>query len=162
VKLLNNMVASLTWDCCLIPDMGMLHPLPTSVYSTYKSLILDGFLKFWCFSLDWQEWIQKLPLFFPYGCFRFLVRRWVFILYNFNYLHLGPIPLSVLFLKFTQPLVSRGLQFIWYSLLWGCCVVKSREDHMKKSASCVKLSFGTRVDNETRIGMQTHEYVNMM
>jgi hypothetical protein len=33
---------------------------------------------------------------------------------------------------------------------------------MKESTSCVKLSFGTHVDNETRIGMQTPEYVNMM
>jgi hypothetical protein len=40
--------------------------------------------------------------------------------------------------------------------------MKSHEDHMKKSNSCVKLSFGTRVDNETRIRMQTHKYVNMM
>jgi hypothetical protein len=27
----------------------LVNPLPTSVYSTY---ILDGFLKFWCFSFD--------------------------------------------------------------------------------------------------------------
>jgi len=38
----------------------LVNPLPTSVYSNYKLLILDGFLKFWCFSLDLQEWIQKL------------------------------------------------------------------------------------------------------
>jgi len=57
----------------------LVNPLPTSVYSNYKLLILDGFLKFWCFSLDLQEWIQKLSLFFPYGCCRFLVRRGVFI-----------------------------------------------------------------------------------
>jgi hypothetical protein len=59
------------------------NPCPTNVYSTYKPLILDGFLKFWCFSIDLQEWIQKLPLFFSYGCCRFLVRRGVFMLYNF-------------------------------------------------------------------------------
>jgi hypothetical protein len=35
--------------------------------------------------------------------------------------------------------------FMWYSLLWGCCVVKSHEDCKKESTSCVKLSFGTRV-----------------
>jgi hypothetical protein len=38
-----------------------------------------------------QEWIQKLHLFFLLGCCRFLVRRGVFILYNFFYLYLGPI-----------------------------------------------------------------------
>jgi hypothetical protein len=34
---------------------------------------------------------KKLPFFFPYGCCRFLVRRWVFMLYNYFYLHFGPI-----------------------------------------------------------------------
>ena len=56
--------------------------------------------------------------------------------------------------------------FMWHSLLWGCCVVNSHKDRMKESTSCVKLSFSTcvsiHVDNETRIGIQTHEYANMM
>jgi hypothetical protein len=55
---------------------------------------------------------------------------------------------------------------VWYSLLWGCCVVKSHEDRMKESTSCAKLSFDTHVethvDNQTRTRMQTHENVNMM
>jgi hypothetical protein len=51
---------------------------------------------------------------------------------------------------------------MWYSLLWGCCVVKSHEDCMNEGTVYVKLSFDTRVDNETRIVMQTDEYVNMM
>jgi hypothetical protein len=37
--------------------------LPTSVYSTYKPLILDGFLEILVSLLILQEWIQKLPLF---------------------------------------------------------------------------------------------------
>jgi len=40
--------------------------------------------------------------------------------------------------------------------------VKSHKDRMKESTSCVKLPFDTRVDYETRIGMQTHKNVNMM
>jgi hypothetical protein len=35
--------------------------------------------------------------------------------------------------------------FMWYSLLWGCCVMKSHEDCMKECTRCVKLSFGNRV-----------------
>jgi hypothetical protein len=54
-------------------------------------IILDEFLNFRCFSLDFQKWIQKLPLFFSYGCCRFLVRKLVFMLYKFFYLYLGPI-----------------------------------------------------------------------
>jgi hypothetical protein len=80
----------------------LVNPLPTSVYSTYKPLILDGFLKFWCFSLDLQEWIQRLPLFFPYGCCRFLVRRGVFILHKFSYLLLGPISLKCIIFSLTS------------------------------------------------------------
>jgi hypothetical protein len=37
---------------------------------------------------------------------------------------------------------------------------------MKGGINCVRLSFGTRrqtrVDNETRTGMQIHKYVNKM
>jgi hypothetical protein len=69
----------------------LVNPLPTSVYSTYKPLILDGFLKFWCFSLDLARTNSKTPSFFPYGCCKVLVRRGVFILHNFSYLYLGPI-----------------------------------------------------------------------
>ena len=66
--------------------------LPTSVYSTYKPLILDGFLEI-LVSLSWfckngyknslfSLWL--LQIFGEQG-------RWVFIPYNFSYLHLGPI-----------------------------------------------------------------------
>jgi hypothetical protein len=41
----------------------LVNHLPTSVYSTYKPLILDGFLKFSVPLLIWQEQIQKLPPF---------------------------------------------------------------------------------------------------
>ena len=44
--------------------------------------------------------------------------------------------------------------------------MKSHKDRMKESTIYVKLSFDTRVktrvDNQTRIRMQTHEYVNMI
>ena len=40
--------------------------------------------------------------------------------------------------------------------------MKSHEDCMNECTVYVKLSFDTRVDNETRIVMQTDEYVNMM
>jgi hypothetical protein len=40
--------------------------------------------------------------------------------------------------------------------------VKSHEDCMNEGTVYVKLSFDTCVDNETRIVMQTDEYVNMM
>jgi len=70
VKLYNGVVLYL-----LFLFNFLINPLPTSVYSIYKRLILDGFLKFWCFSLDFARMDTKLPLFFPYGCCRFLVRR---------------------------------------------------------------------------------------
>jgi hypothetical protein len=37
------------------------NPLSTSIYSTYKPLILGGFLKFWCFSLDLARTKIKNP-----------------------------------------------------------------------------------------------------
>ena len=42
----------------------LVNPLPTSVYSTYKPLILDGFLKFLCFSLDLGRTNSKSPSLF--------------------------------------------------------------------------------------------------
>jgi hypothetical protein len=70
----------------------LVNPLPTSVYSIYKPLILDGFLKFWCFSLDFARMDTKTPSFLSFWLlWIFLVRRGIFILYNFSYLYLGPI-----------------------------------------------------------------------
>jgi hypothetical protein len=92
------------------PPSFLVNPLPTSVYSIYKPLILDGFLKFWCFSLDFARMDTKLPLFFPYSCCRFLVRRGVFILYNFSYLHLNPISFKCIILfNQIQPSTLSGL-----------------------------------------------------
>jgi len=68
----------------------LVNPLPTGVYSICNPLILDGFLKFWCFSLDFARMDTKTPSFLSYDCCRFLVRIRVFMLYNFSYLHLGP------------------------------------------------------------------------
>ena len=75
------------------------NPLLSSVYPIYKLLILDGFLKFQCFSLDFPRMGIKLLIFSPYGSYRiFFGEKRIFILYIFPYLHLGsPFPLSVLF-----------------------------------------------------------------
>jgi hypothetical protein len=76
-----------------LPSNFLVNPLLTSVYSTYKLFILDGFLGFLVF-LFWfgKNKIKKLlpflvmatPVFEEQG-------RGVFIPYNFSYLYLGPI-----------------------------------------------------------------------
>ena len=53
----------------------LVNPLLTSVYPIYKPLILDGFLKFQCFSLDFAIMGIKLSIFSPFGSCRSLVRR---------------------------------------------------------------------------------------
>jgi hypothetical protein len=69
----------------------LVNHLPTSVYSTYKPLILDGFLRFFCVSLlIWQEQNKKLPtsLLIVATGFDEQGRR-VFIPHSFSYLHLS-------------------------------------------------------------------------
>ena len=73
------------------------NPLLSSVYLIYKPLILDGFLKFQCFSLDFARMGIKLPIFSPYGSCRFLVRReYLYSIISLICIQVS-FPLSVLF-----------------------------------------------------------------
>ena len=52
-KIFDSPFSNGNWPSLLSPCLIFLvNPLPISVYSTYKPLILDGFLEFWCFFLD--------------------------------------------------------------------------------------------------------------
>jgi hypothetical protein len=69
----------------------LVNPLPTGVYFDLQPLILDGFLKFGVSLLISKNRYQNSLSFFTIVADLFLVRRVVFMLYNYSYLHLGPI-----------------------------------------------------------------------
>ena len=75
----------------------LVNPLLTSVYPIYKPLILDGFLKFQCFTFDFARMDTKLSIFFPYGFCRCLVmREYLYFIISLICIQ-APFPLSVLF-----------------------------------------------------------------
>ena len=92
LKIFNSLLSFL-----LVQFIG--NPLLSSIYRIYKLLILDGFLKFQCFSLDFSKMGIKLLIFSPYGSYRFvLVRReYLYSIFSFICIQAPIFLLSVLF-----------------------------------------------------------------